>query len=382
MKSMTIVINTVYARIITILISIGVIIGKSIDRTSGRDLNLKNFIFFDKFLTPDGALYFERALNFLGIDKSKRFEIISNVYSKNNFKITDYILDPDLWEKSLVYPRIFYPLISAIFINFIGPLGILVTSIIVYIAIPQIMISIIKKQNKVYIFDVVLIVFFLISFYSKYNLLANTTESLSTIILLFIYQKIISLENKNNKKILFDLIILILLFVILILTNENEIFVIAILISWITRKTNINLNKKLLILGFTILNLSTWLYISNKYLGNYSNLTNSRGESVEYNLMTLIQLSENFIKSFLIENIQLWVNDQALFIIVVFYFYTLKKSILTYEKILTLSLYISGFILTTLNGSLGSGYRYIFPIVPILIVYSLIEFKKRVGSFD
>jgi hypothetical protein len=364
-------IKSKYAKILTLILSIGVVVGKSIDRTVGRNLDIQNFIFFDRFLTPDGALYLERSLFYLGFTRSERLETVTNFYMNNSFEITSYILEPDLWEKSLVYPRILYPVVSSFFIHFFGPIGSLVTPIIIFILIPQIMITMTSNKNTIKLSALSMIILFTISFYVKYNLLANTTESLTTLILLLIYRKILQFENNSRSAKYLNSIYLALLSLLLSMTRQNEIFVFIILITWIAIKTRIKLTEKLKLSLPAMAIVLIWLYLSVLHFGNYSNLTNSSGETVNFSLITLLLLLTNLMKIFFIENLQLWVNDQALFILVCYYAYSIKKYNWNYEKILTLLIYSFGFILTGINGSLGSGYRYILPILPILIVYSI-----------
>ena len=170
----------------SILCTIGTLIGFAVDRVSGRAIS--NFQFFKQGLTPDGIHYELRALRFIGINDYEALSSIRAQYEPTGFSVTEYFLNPDSWEAALVDPRLLFPLLSVIFVKFLGLAGFFIIPMACFalLVLSPLYFNYKFLDNGQKQFSFVLVILLMTSFYNKFNILANTTDGLSAFLIVIL----------------------------------------------------------------------------------------------------------------------------------------------------------------------------------------------------
>ena len=170
----------------SILCTIGTLIGFAVDRVSGRAIS--NFQFFKQGLTPDGIHYELRALRFIGINDYEALSSIRAQYEPTGFSVTEYFLNPESWEAALVDPRLLFPLLSVIFVKFLGLAGFFIIPMACFalLVLSPLYFNYKFLDNGQKQFSFVLVILLMSSFYNKFNILANTTDGLSAFLIVFL----------------------------------------------------------------------------------------------------------------------------------------------------------------------------------------------------
>ena len=166
------------------------------------------------------------------------------------------------------------------------------------------------------------------------------------------------------------------------MTRQNEIYIFGLMIIFFLHKFGKDRKKAILItLNSTIL-IILWITFSFVKYNNYAIITDSSGQSLGgASLMNdILALVIRLPQTILIELFQLLIRDTGIFlliIIAIIIIFPLKK--ITMLQQFFLWMLFSGILLTSVNGSLGSGFRYAMPSI-FVSAFSVLEFwnKQRV----
>lgn len=349
---------------IALLLSAGSIFGLIIDRTSGRAIS--NFEFFKKGLTPDGLHYSVQTLRILDFSDTEIIKLLKSQYDGTGIKVSNYFLNPAPWETALVDPRVFYSILSAPFVKLFGTNGMFIVPIISFLLLtilPLVFTNYLSK-NKIYFLAFSISAILLTSFYVKYNVLANTTDGLSSLLIVALVLYLYLIQKKYNSR--FTSLGIASVCLMACITRQNEIYVLGILVIFLISGGRNSFKRNFVIVIVASLTIITWLVYSFNEFGNYRLITSSDGTSLSSGnlLITLGDLVVNFPKTIFIELSQLWLRDQGVFLVIV-----TAMFLLAYNKridFLGLSFlwcFLAGMSLTTVNGGLGSGFRYALPAI-------------------
>jgi hypothetical protein len=370
-------------RFLAIFLSLGSVFGIVIDRVTGRSLG--NFEFFKQGLTPDGIHYSLRTLRFLNFSDFEALNQIKHQYLSTGITVSNYFLNPDPWERALVDPRILYSLLSTPFVALFGLNGMF--------AVPILSFLILTLMPMYYRLDSIsregqLLPFFLTvvlvgSLYVKFNVLANTTDGLSTLLIVVI--TIILYRHMSFRKVQKASLIISVLTLFACTTRQNEIFLIGILFAvLIPIAGGETFKEKLRLIAPSVTIMFFWLWYSFYKFGNYKVITASNGKALnDGNLMVQIRdLLFSLPKTSIVEVIQLWLRDPGMFLLILIAFLiVITNRNMNYIKLCFGWTLISGMILTTINAGLGSGFRYALPAIFLgsIVIMEFVAKKQNDG---
>ena len=349
---------------IALLLSLGSICGLIIDRTSGRALS--NFQFFKKGLTPDGLHYTVQTLRILDFSDTEIIKLLKSQYDATGIKVSEYFLNPAPWEAALVDPRVLYSFISVPFVKLFGTNGMFIVPIVSFMlltVLPLLFTNYLSK-NTLYFLAFSISVILLTSFYVKYNVLANTTDGLSSLLIVALVLSLYLIQNRNNSR--FTCLGVASVCLMACITRQNEIYVFGILVIFLILGGMNSFKRNFVTVIVASSTITSWLVYSFNEFGNYRLITSSDGTSLSSgNLLVALQdFVVDFPKTIFIELSQLWLRDQGVFLLIL-----AAMFLLAYNKridFLGLSFlwcFLAGMSLTTINGGLGSGFRYVLPAI-------------------
>jgi hypothetical protein len=372
--------KNVFALLGLLLILIfGIVGGNFIDRTAGRDLT--NIEFSPRNLTPDGAHYSVKSLRILGASDEEIIEKLRYQYRNDNFPITNYLLNPDAWEKALIDSRILYPLLSAPFVEILGLNGMYVLPIFsfIFLTLIPLIFQIRYFPDSKYYIAFLLSLSICLSYYMQFNILANTTEGLSLVLIslffLSIYRDLLS-KKRNTVS-----IITIILAALSCMTRQNEIYILSTLLAVVLSMRKKTYMERFKFVYPVIVIILIWLVISISEFNNYVILRSSTGFTyTEQNFFeVLVQVFETIGLVIVGEILQLWIRDQVLlFLLMISFTICIFGRFNTLIQLQFASTLIAGFVLTTINGSIGTGFRYALPAI-IMSIFVITE--NRWASF-
>lgn len=345
---------------------IGSLLGWAVDRTEGRGLS--HISTFKSGLSPDGIHYTVKTLRYLNVPESEILKKISQQYSETSIEITDYYLNPDDWEKALVDSRVLYSILSIPFVMLMGINGMFVIPIISYIFLintPFLFRKLILRK-QIRNFDLVLAFVIATSFYVKFNILSNTTDGLSTLLITSLILGLLYVIHHSKgtqshlKCMKYGVIPCISLAACA--TRQNEIFVFGLLYIFVKTAVNLSQSERVRIILITGIFNGLWLAYSWVRYDNYSVITSANGVNITETgfLRNVVDIFTRFPITFIVEISQLLVRDTSILILIVAGIYIMIKNFLK-DKFLSLVFLwtlLSGIFLTTINGGLGSGFRY------------------------
>jgi len=358
----------------SIIATLGTLIGFAVDRVSGRAIS--NFQFFKQGLMPDGIHYEVRTLRFLGKVDSEILTSIGAQYKHTGLVVTEYFLSPDSWEAALVDPRILFPLLSIIFVKLFGLTGFFVVPMSCFALLSLSPLYFNKKflgnRQKTLAFGLVLLL--VGSFYAKFNILANTTDGLSAFLLVLLV--LLILKNYHDDENRWDQFSIPLTCLLGCMTRQNEIYIAGLVLIFYFNKRRQNIKVARLIALNSVILTSIWFLYSYISYNNYAIITDSNGNSLGgASLITdALGLIIKLPQILAIESFQLLIRDVGVFAILLIalsLIFPLKKITITQQMFLWVM--FSGILLTSVNGSFGSGFRYAMPCI-YLATFSLMEF--------
>ena len=362
----------------SILCTIGTLIGFAVDRVSGRAIS--NFQFFKQGLTPDGIHYELRALRFIGINDYEALSSIRAQYEPTGFSVTEYFLNPDSWEAALVDPRLLFPLLSVIFVKFLGLAGFFIIPMACFalLVLSPLYFNYKFLDNGQKQFSFVLVILLMTSFYNKFNILANTTDGLSAFLIVIL--SLLLMKNYYKRESRWDYFLIPFFCLLACMTRQNEIYVSGLVIIFFLNKFSKDRKVATFITLNSFIFVSSWLIFSFARYKNYAIITNSSGQELGGTslIKDIIGLILRFPQTLFIEFFQLFVRDIGVFmllIIAILVSFSLKKITLV-QQFFTWILF-SGIILTSLNGSFGSGFRYAIPSIFIATFVILEKWNKQ-----
>ena len=362
----------------SILCTIGTLIGFAVDRVSGRAIS--NFQFFKQGLTPDGIHYELRALRFIGINDYEALSSIRAQYEPTGFSVTEYFLNPDSWEAALVDPRLLFPLLSVIFVKFLGLAGFFIIPMACFalLVLSPLYFNYKFLDNGQKQFSFVLVILVMTSFYNKFNILANTTDGLSAFLIVIL--SLLLMKNYYKRESRWDYFLIPFFCLLACMTRQNEIYVSGLVIIFFLNKFSKDRKVATFITLNSFIFVSSWLIFSFARYKNYAIITNSSGQELGGTslIKDIIGLILRFPQTLFIEFFQLFVRDIGVFmllIIAILVSFSLKKITLV-QQFFTWILF-SGIILTSLNGSFGSGFRYAIPSIFIATFVILEKWNKQ-----
>ena len=362
----------------SILCTIGTLIGFAVDRVSGRAIS--NFQFFKQGLTPDGIHYELRALRFIGINDYEALSSIRAQYEPTGFSVTEYFLNPDSWEAALVDPRLLFPLLSVIFVKFLGLAGFFIIPMACFalLVLSPLYFNYKFLDNGQKQFSFVLVILLMTSFYNKFNILANTTDGLSAFLIVIL--SLLLMKNYYKRESRWDYFLIPFFCLLACMTRQNEIYVSGLVIIFFLNKFSKDRKVATFITLNSFIFVSSWLIFSFARYKNYAIITNSSGQELGGTslIKDVIGLILRFPQTLFIEFFQLFVRDIGVFmllIIAILVSFSLKKITLV-QQFFTWILF-SGIILTSLNGSFGSGFRYAIPSIFIATFVILEKWNKQ-----
>ena len=358
----------------------GTLAGFAVDRVSGRAIS--NFQFFKQGLMPDGIHYEVRTLRFLDKIDSEILASITAQYKHTGLLVTDYFLNPDSWEAALVDPRLLFSLLSVVFVKFIGLTGFFVVPMacFAFLSLSPMLFNArhLGSNQKALSFGLALIL--LGSFYANFNILANTTDGLSALLVVLLVMLLI--KNFSYKASKWDLILIPFVCLLACMTRQNEIYVVGLVAIFSLNKYKKSRTTAIFIALISAIVVFSWLVFSFIRYKNYAIITDSSGQSLGGTslLSDLFGLVIKLPQTVLIEFFQLLIRDVGVFailIIAILLVFPLREITLTQQ--LFLWVLFSGIFLTSVNGSLGSGFRYALPSIYIG-AFSILEYwnKKNV----
>ena len=215
------------------------------------------------------------------------------------------------------------------------------------------------------------------SFYAKFNILANTTDGLSAFLVVLLVLFLI--KNYSEKVAKWDLIVIPFICLLACMTRQNEIYIAGLILIFFFKKYRKNRKEAIFITLNSGILISIWLIYSFINYNNYAIITDSSGNSLGgANLVTdILGLLVKLPQTLMIESFQLLMRDVGVFLILVtavLIIFPLKKITITQQMFLWVM--FSGILLTSVNGSLGSGFRYAIPSI-YLAAFSILEFWNK-----
>jgi hypothetical protein len=371
---------------IALLLSMGSIFGLIIDRTSGRALS--NFEFFKKGLTPDGLHYSVHTLRILDFNDIEIIKALKSQYQVTGIKVSEYFLNPAPWEAALVDPRIFYSILSAPFVKLFGLNGMFIVPIICFTLLTTLPILFTKffSKNKLYFLAFFISAVLLTSFYVKYNVLANTTDGLSSLLIVALVLALHLLQKTGTSR--FGALGISIVCLMACTTRQNEIYVLGILMIFLISGGFNSIKRNSITVFIASSTIIAWLVFSFLSFDNYRVITSSDGASLSTGNLLIVarDLIVDFPKTILIELSQLWLRDQGIFLLVLTsIFLIIYSQKLDFVGLSFLWCFLAGMTLTTINGGLGSGFRYVLPAIflgALVILESAAQLsqKERVKS--
>ena len=362
----------------SILCTIGTLIGFAVDRVSGRAIS--NFQFFKQGLTPDGIHYELRALRFIGINDYEALSSIRAQYEPTGFSVTEYFLNPESWEAALVDPRLLFPLLSVIFVKFLGLAGFFIIPMACFalLVLSPLYFNYKFLDNGQKQFSFVLVILLMSSFYNKFNILANTTDGLSAFLIVFLTLLLMKKYYKRESR--WDYFLIPFFCLLACMTRQNEIYVSGLVIIFFLNKFSKDRKVATVIALNSFIFVSSWLIFSFARYKNYAIITNSSGQELGGSSLIndIIGLFLKFPQTLSIEFFQLFVRDIGVFmllIIAILVSFPLKRITLVQQFFAWIL--FSGIILTSLNGSFGSGFRYAIPSIFIATFVILENWNKQ-----
>jgi hypothetical protein len=194
--------------------------------------------------------------------------------------------------------------------------------------------------------------------------LANTTDGLSSLLIVALVLALHLLQKRENSR--FGAIGIAAISLMACITRQNEIYVFGILVIFLISGGFNSIRRNFATVFIATFTIIAWLVYSFLNFGNYHLITSSDGTSLSSgNLLIAIRdLAVDFPKTILIELSQLWLRDQGIFLLILTSIFLMMYNKKTdFVGLSFLWCFLAGMSLTTINGGLGSGFRYALPAI-------------------
>ena len=317
-----------------------------------------NWVLWRKSYLPDGYNYILEAIRITPFgSKQVMLEKLHDIfpdYSQITVSQSSQII-------SVLQARPLYPFLTSLFVNINFEIAPLIFPVLSWFVL-HILIYFHIRQRHGAPYAVLIVIVFSSSFYMRLNFIGTTTDAISALLCYLVFYYIIS-SNTTIRYTFFTYLFMLLA----ILTRPlDPIFLVLIIGLALLNLKNTSLLRRLLV-GLMLL-LTHLIYIQLKYQQLEIGTINTGGSvSGSY----LSYLSEAFIrvpKLIIVELAFVVVNDPLLMLLL---FWSWIILFLTRNKVLLSQyflVFLATFYLASLNGTIGSGFRYQLPIVMFSLI--------------
>lgn len=324
-----------------------------------------HWVFLKSAFQPDGFNYLIRAIDLKGITQHEEiFSILNSLYPTISSQFTQ--LSPTISETLDARPV--YPLITSLFLGvnhqvapLIGPILAWITLIFIIFLIGQRRMGVLPTLS--------LLILFASSFYMRFNFIATTTDALSGIFFfLFIF---ILLSEKRS---FVGIILMQSTLLLCIFTRPVDPIILATLLFYIfARRKSLRIEDFLPFIIVILHMIYLEVVLHQLEMGS----VNTGGAASESMLKYLLNAVISVPKVVVTEFAFIFTNDIMLVLLLSISLILVIKFGTTEDRYVYAGITSSTFFLASLNGTIGSGFRYEIPIV----MCSLVIWLKH-GSSD
>ena len=326
------------------------VISRVVDRNEKGD-----FILWKSALVPDGVNYFKKTLEYNGLDSPEVQKLQTSIFGK--LYDGSYLISKELQETLAARPL--YPWLTSILPSWENSFLPLIVPIFAYLASALFIYLFFRSQTNSITASIFVIVF-ASSFYVKYNLISSAPDGLAFLLLIVGFWFIFS--DKKTYWLSGGACLLLSTF-----SRPTDPIILSALLTLmiLNRKTKPAALKYLFIFFIVLIHL---IYIQVFYnqlsIGGINTASAEKLPMLDFVLNALMNLPKHifFEFGFLIT------NDPVMFftlIISVFFLVSKPNSELFF---VFAAVFLSSFFLGSLNGSLGSGFRYQMPIYALSLL--------------
>ena len=302
---------------------------------------------------PDGKFYTYMALDFLNNNPALSAQQVVDWYAVHGFKMNTFTIEDLMPSTSYAYPyishRVLYPLLSVPFVAIFGIPGMLAVPSISLLLLLLSICWLAKKLDKPFIGLVVIVVLLNSSTVLRW-MIVNCTDSLLVGLFAFVPFLILRLIEKKREAVF-------LLAGLVILTSATRFILpiwLGIFLVLFFRK---GLRKQTLILLIT----SVLCAIPALEAQLSTALLPAETDTPTY--LKLIQLPFVFLKIIVVDFLQFGVLDRALLIVLTFCLIQAIRIRHQLSAQLFLAVFVSGYLIGAINGTLGVNFRYEMPVL-------------------
>ena len=302
---------------------------------------------------PDGKFYTYMALDFLNNNPALSAQQVVDWYAIHGFKMNTFTIQDLMPSTSYAYPyishRVLYPLLSVPFVAIFGIPGMLAVPSISLLLLLLSICWLAKKLDKPFIGLVVIVVLLNSSTVLRW-MIVNCTDSLLVGLFAFVPFLILMLIEKKREAVF-------LLAGLVVLTSATR-FILPIWLSiFLVLFFRKGLRKQTLILLIT----SVLCAIPALEAQLSTALLPAETDTPTY--LKLIQLPFVFLKIIVVDFLQFGVLDRALLIVLTFCLIQAIRIRHQLSAQLFLAVFVSGYLIGAINGTLGVNFRYEIPVL-------------------
>lgn len=311
---------------------------------------------FKSAFQPDGFNYLVRAIDLGGITEPKEIKsILSALYPS----ITQQFSSFSTAISETLDARPLYPLITSLFLKVNYQIAPLVGPILAWISLILIIFHLSKKSIEVFS-ALSLLTLFASSFYMRFNFIATTTDALSGLFFFFFVYNLLS-NTSTTKRILF----LNLSLILCIFTRPVDPIILTTMIFYLYSRRKF-LRK---VEFFPILIVLLHMVYLEVYLHQFEmGSVNTGGATSDSMFSFLVDAIIAVPKILLTELAFICTNDITLLALLGVSFILVLRFGSIEDRLVYAGITLSTFFLASLNGTIGSGFRYEIPIVMCSIV--------------
>lgn len=302
---------------------------------------------------PDGKFYTYMALDFLNNNPAVSAQQVVDWYAIHGFKMNTFTIQDLMPSTSYAYPyishRVLYPLLSVPFVAIFGIPGMLAVPSISLLLLLLSICWLAKKLDKPFIGLVVIVVLLNSSTVLRW-MIVNCTDSLLVGLFAFVPFLILRLIEKKREAVF-------LLAGLVVLTSATRFILpiwLGVFLVLFFRK---GLRKQTLILLIT----SVLCAIPALEAQLSTALLPAETDTPTY--LKLIQLPFVFLKIIVVDFLQFGVLDRALLIVLSFCLIQAIRIRHQLSAQLFLAVFVSGYLIGAINGTLGVNFRYEMPVL-------------------
>ena len=317
---------------------------------------------------PDGKYYTYMALEFVKSNPILNAEAVVQWYESNAVKLNTFSINEVLPQTSYVYPlisyRVLYPFLSAPFVAALGIPGMLVIpslSLLVVMLTTQF----IAYKAKLPLFGFILVFLLVDSITVMRWMIVNCTDSLLTALFALVALVLFKIEKVGIR---FYFILLTLI----ALTSMTR----FVLPFWLAISVVLYISKGKKSLSFLVFLFSFICSIPALYAQSTVSILPVEGSSST--LLKLVKIPIYYVKVLAVDVVQLAVLDRVLLILIVMGIFL---SIINFRHISSqyfLSMFIAGYLIGAINGTIGVNFRYQMPVIPFC-AWAIIEYFQAYG---